>query len=142
MSMLTRNYFNLNAALSRRTDEIQLQSATEQAFSNATDIPPVNFVNIHFYIFSLSQYAERTLNEIRNTFNRTFAGRKTKHQGFSKEGFRIYFLNSRCTAMESTSYSSLSNKRAGWNDCASIKFCPSFSNFETSNICSGGLSHF
>ena len=54
------------------TNAIQLQRATEQAFSNATVIPPVNYVNIHFNPSSFSQYAERTLNKIEKIFDRVF----------------------------------------------------------------------
>ena len=40
------------------------------------------------------------------------------------------------------SYSSLSNKRAGWNKRAGRKFCQILGNFENSNLCWVDLSHF
>ena len=39
-------------------------------------------------------------------------------------------------------YSSLSNKRAGWNKRAGRKFCPILGNFESVNACRVDLSHF
>ena len=39
-------------------------------------------------------------------------------------------------------YSSLSNKRAGWNKRAGRKFCQILGNFENSNLCRVDLRHF
>ena len=39
-------------------------------------------------------------------------------------------------------YSSLSNKRAGWNKRAGRKFCQILGNFENLNLCMVDLSHF
>ena len=47
-----------------------------------------------------------------------------------------------CELLTLCPYSSLSNKRAGWNKRAGRKFCPIWGNFESQNFCRLDLSNF